>query len=35
MKEHFQEVKVIKPKASRAESSEMFILGMHLKKTAR
>ena len=34
MKTHFQTVKVIKPKASRAKSSEIFILGMHLKKAA-
>jgi 23S rRNA (uridine2552-2'-O)-methyltransferase len=34
MKVHFQDVKVIKPKASRAKSSEIFILGMHLTKTA-
>ena len=34
MKRHFQAVKVIKPKASRAKSSEMFILGMHLKNMA-
>lgn len=31
VREHFEEVKVIKPKASRAKSSEMFVLGMHLK----
>lgn len=29
--EHFEFVKVMKPKASRAKSSEIFILGMHLK----
>lgn len=31
MKQRFDVVKVIKPKASRARSSEIFILGMHLK----
>lgn len=31
VKQHFEFVKLIKPKASRAKSSEMFILGMHLK----
>jgi len=35
MKEHFMDVKVIKPKASRAKSSEMFILGMHLRQASR
>ncbi len=30
--EHFQVVKVIKPKASRAKSSEIFILGLFLKR---
>lgn len=34
VKNHFQDVKVIKPQASRGKSSEMFILGMCLKKTA-
>ena len=34
MKEHFRIVKVIKPKASRAKSSEIFILGIHLKRVA-
>ncbi|MEM3703206.1 MAG: RlmE family RNA methyltransferase [Candidatus Bathyarchaeia archaeon] len=28
---HFKDVKVIKPKASRAKSSEIFVLGIHLK----
>jgi 23S rRNA (uridine2552-2'-O)-methyltransferase len=28
---HFEAVKVIKPKASRAKSSEMFLLAMNLK----
>lgn len=32
VKQHFEEIKVIKPKASRAKSSEIFILGLHLKK---
>jgi len=32
MKRHFAVVRVIKPKASRAKSSEMFILGIRLKK---
>jgi 23S rRNA (uridine2552-2'-O)-methyltransferase len=31
MKTHFEIVRVIKPKASRAKSSEIFILGMRLK----
>lgn len=31
VKQHFEVVKIIKPKASRAKSSEMFILGLHLK----
>ncbi|MEM2465734.1 MAG: RlmE family RNA methyltransferase [Candidatus Bathyarchaeia archaeon] len=31
VKRHFEDVKVIKPKASRAKSSEIFILGLHLK----
>jgi len=34
VKKHFEIVKVIKPKASRAKSSEMFILGMGLKEEA-
>ena len=32
MKRHFEVVRIIKPKASRAKSSEIFVLGMHLKK---
>lgn len=31
MKQRFDAVKIIKPKASRARSSEIFILGIHLK----
>lgn len=31
LKQHFEIVKIVKPKASRAKSSEIFILGMHLK----
>jgi 23S rRNA (uridine2552-2'-O)-methyltransferase len=31
VEKHFETVKVIKPKASRAKSSEMFILAMNLK----
>jgi 23S rRNA (uridine2552-2'-O)-methyltransferase len=34
VKKHFDTVKVIKPKASRAKSSEIFILGMSLKEEA-
>ena len=34
MKQHFEIVKIVKPKASRAKSSEMFILGMNLRKTS-
>jgi 23S rRNA (uridine2552-2'-O)-methyltransferase len=33
VKDHFEIVRIIKPKASRAKSSELFILGMRLKKT--
>jgi 23S rRNA (uridine2552-2'-O)-methyltransferase len=33
-KQHFNVVKPIKPKASRDRSSETFLVGMHLKKTA-
>jgi len=32
MKRHFEVVRIIKPMASRAKSSEMFVLGMRLKK---
>lgn len=32
MQERFEVVKVIKPKASRAKSSEIFVLGMYPKK---
>jgi 23S rRNA (uridine2552-2'-O)-methyltransferase len=35
VKKHFEEVKVIKPKASRAKSSEMFLLAMNLKPNSR
>jgi 23S rRNA (uridine2552-2'-O)-methyltransferase len=35
VKEHFEIVKVIKPKASRAKSSEMFLLAMNLKPNSR
>jgi 23S rRNA (uridine2552-2'-O)-methyltransferase len=31
VKQHFEDVKIIKPKASRAKSSEIFILGLRLK----
>ncbi|HVP16967.1 MAG TPA: RlmE family RNA methyltransferase [candidate division Zixibacteria bacterium] len=34
VKQHFETVLVIKPKASRAKSAEMFILGRCLKKAA-
>jgi 23S rRNA (uridine2552-2'-O)-methyltransferase len=33
VKKQFEIVRIIKPKASRAKSSEIFILGMHLKKS--
>ncbi len=33
VEKHFEVVKVIKPKASRAKSSEIFVLGMHLKQS--
>jgi 23S rRNA (uridine2552-2'-O)-methyltransferase len=32
VKQHFEKVLVIKPKASRTKSSEIFILGRHLKE---
>jgi 23S rRNA (uridine2552-2'-O)-methyltransferase len=35
VEEHFKIVKVVKPKASRAKSSEMFILAMDLKSPGR
>ena len=35
VKKHFDDVKVIKPKASRAKSSEMFLLAMNLKQSSR
>lgn len=31
VKKHFREVKVIKPRASRAKSSELFVLGLRLR----
>lgn len=31
MKQHFEIVKIVKPKASRPKSSEVFILGIHVK----
>ncbi len=31
VRENFEDVRVIKPKASRAKSSEMFVLGIHLR----
>jgi 23S rRNA (uridine2552-2'-O)-methyltransferase len=34
MKVHFEIVRVVKPKASRAKSSEIFVLGMRLKGRA-
>ena len=33
VKKHFEEVKVVKPPASRQKSSEMYVLGMHVKDT--
>jgi len=35
VKKHFDAVKVVKPKASRAKSSEMYLLAMNLKTDAR
>ena len=35
VKKHFEDVKVVKPKASRAKSSEMFLLAMNLKLASR
>lgn len=34
LKQHFGVVRIVKPKASRAKSSELFILGTHLTQTA-
>ena len=34
LKQHFEIVKIMKPKASRAKSSEIFLIGIHLKRTA-
>ncbi len=34
VKQHFGFVKLAKPKASRAKSSEIFVLGMHMKRTS-
>lgn len=34
VKNHFQQVRVVKPEASRGKSSELFILGLNLKKEA-
>lgn len=35
IKKHFEVVKIIKPKASRSKSSEMYLLAMKLKKDTR
>jgi 23S rRNA (uridine2552-2'-O)-methyltransferase len=35
VKKHFEVVKVVKPKASRAKSSEMYLLAMKLKQASR
>jgi 23S rRNA (uridine2552-2'-O)-methyltransferase len=35
VKKHFDDVKIIKPKASRAKSSEMYLLAMTLKQASR
>ncbi len=32
LKKHFEVVRIMKPKASRAKSSEIFVLGIHLKE---
>jgi len=32
VRRHFSVVRVVKPKASRAESAEIYVLGLHLKK---
>jgi 23S rRNA (uridine2552-2'-O)-methyltransferase len=34
VKNHFQEVRLVKPEASRGKSSELFILGLNLKREA-
>lgn len=34
LKRHFEFVRIVKPKASRPKSSELFILGVHLIQTA-
>jgi 23S rRNA (uridine2552-2'-O)-methyltransferase len=34
VKEHFEVVRIMKPKASRTKSSEIFVLGMYLKETS-
>jgi 23S rRNA (uridine2552-2'-O)-methyltransferase len=34
VKNHFQQVRLVKPEASRGKSSELFILGLNLKKAA-
>lgn len=34
MRRHFEVVRIIKPKASRAQSAEIYVLGMHLKDMA-
>jgi 23S rRNA (uridine2552-2'-O)-methyltransferase len=35
VEKHFETVKIIKPKASRAKSSEMYLLAMNLKPDDR
>ena len=35
VKRHFDAVKIVKPKASRAKSSEMYLLAMNLKTVDR
>jgi len=35
VKKHFEVVKVVKPKASKAKSSEMYLLAMNLKQASR
>lgn len=34
VRQHFGFVKLVKPKASRVRSAEIFVLGMHMKKTS-